>query len=517
MNRGRFLKCAGLCLLIFLALNGNITVVHAMAAWNVLAYSGENYIGVSYKAALLADHIPNTGWMLIFGENMLTHDNYVNQHFVDLMIKGGWASIYNDSLCASGFPPVKRTLPKFTIQFGLDDYQNHHDIAAWSRDPSLFPRMFTNIDSTDPSAPDKIMAEYQVTKGGSLEGREIEVSFVRAELTTLPRNKNYFSAPDNGCKPDSQADIVFRHWIATLEVPSLSVNSSVDFYTNPEDSDYILSGSTLNFMWENPGPNPPSPKDHYKVIVYDPMVETISGQWQKATKFLVDYYTPMKQLPLDSKGQLIGGYRKVTYNGFPAIEASFGYGYTDYVTDGDPTNYEPTDATKGIIDLSTPPSTMTVSYSIQGDGLPSAPPVFNYVLSGVSEKYRTYSLTATPTTIDVDSGSSWSVTPNPLIGSTSTQQWYADPSTLTGTASSTTIVFKFYNQYYLTMITKGPGTVSPITGWFNAGSKVTIIATPDVGSTFKSWKGAGKGSYTGTKTSATITMNAAIKETATFI
>jgi len=488
-----------------------------MAADNALAPSGENYIGVSYKAALLADQLSNTGWMLIFGGSGFTTNGEYEPHFIDLMIKGGWASIYNDSLCASGFPQVKRTLPKFTIQFGLSDYQNHHDIAAWSRDPSLFPRMFTNIDSKNPAAPDKIMAEYQVTKGGSLEGREIEVSFVRAELTTLPRNKNYFSAPDNGCKPDSQADIVFRHWIATLQVLSLGVSSSVDFYTNPADAEYILGTNTLNFMWENPGPNPPSPKDKYKVIIYDPQVETTTGEWRSATTFLVDYRTPLNQLPLDSEGQLIGGYRKVMYNGFPAIETSFGYGYTDYVTDGDPTNYEPTDATKGIIDLSTPPSTMTVCYSIQGGGSPSAPPVFNYVLSGVSEKYRTYSLTTTPTTIDVDSGSSWSVTPNPLTGSTSTQQWYADPSTLTGTASSTAIVFKFYHQYYLTMITKGPGTVSPAAGWYNAGSKVTILATPNAGSAFKSWKGAGKGSYTGTKTSATITMNAAIKETATFI
>jgi hypothetical protein len=212
--------------------------------------------------------------------------------------------------------------------------------------------MFTNIDSTDPKAPDKIMAEYQVDRGGTLEGREIEVSFVRADLTRLPQDQNYFMAPDNGCKPNSQLDILYRHWIATLTVPSLGVNGVVDFYANAEDGDKILGTNTLNFMWESPGPNPPAvDTDRFKVIIFDPQVQTTSGEWKRATKFLVDYRTPLKELPLNAKGQLVGGYRKANYKGQPAIEASFGYGYTDYVTDGDPTSPEATEDTKGVIDL----------------------------------------------------------------------------------------------------------------------------------------------------------------------
>ena len=339
-------------ILVLMVLSTSLAPVHAMAADMALAPTGENYIGVRYKAALLEDQVSNTGWMLIFGGSGFTKGGEYEPHFIDLMIHSGGAGVYDDGLCAAGFPQYKQILSGFSVQFGLSDYQNHHDIAAWSHNPALFPRMFTNIDSTDPKAPDKIMAEYQATKAGSLEGREIEVSFVRAELTRLPRDKNFFTSPDNGCKPYSQADIVYRRWVATLAVPSLGISSSVDFYINADHGDYILGTNTLNFMWESPGPNPPSPNDKYKVIIYDPEVQTASGEWKKGTKFLVDYRTPRAELPLNDKGQLIGGYRKVSYKGQPAIEASFGYGYTDYVTDGDPTNYEPSDATKGAIDLS---------------------------------------------------------------------------------------------------------------------------------------------------------------------
>jgi uncharacterized repeat protein (TIGR02543 family) len=60
------------------------------------------------------------------------------------------------------------------------------------------------------------------------------------------------------------------------------------------------------------------------------------------------------------------------------------------------------------------------------------------------------------------------------------------------------------------------GSATPSSGWHNAGQTVTIKATAKSGHTFKSWTGSGTGSYTGTKNPATITMNAAITETATF-
>jgi hypothetical protein len=156
--------------------------------------------------------------------------------------------------------------------------------------------------------------------------------------------------------------------------------------------------------------------------------------------------------------------------------------------------------------------TMTVSYSIVGGGTPTAP-VFHYVLHGVS---KSLTLKKTSKSISVDAGSAWYVAPNPLTGSTSTQQWYADPSTLTGTASTLPIVFTFQRQYYLTMQVNGAGSVSPNSDWENAGQTVTITATPTPGHTFTSWTGTGKGHYKGTSNPATVTMNSAITETANF-
>jgi len=158
-----------------------------------------------------------------------------------------------------------------------------------------------------------------------------------------------------------------------------------------------------------------------------------------------------------------------------------------------------------------PAVTMTVSYSVAGGGNPT-PPVLRYVLKGVS---KTLTLTKTAKAVTVDSGSAWSVTSNPLGGSSSSQQWYSSQP-LTGTASATTVVFAFQHQYYLTMKVSGPGSVTPSNGWRNASQKVTIKATPNVGHKFKSWMGTGMGGFTGTTATATVTLNSAITETANF-
>jgi hypothetical protein len=154
---------------------------------------------------------------------------------------------------------------------------------------------------------------------------------------------------------------------------------------------------------------------------------------------------------------------------------------------------------------------MTVSYSVVGGGSPTAP-VFKYVSNGVS---KSLTLSKTGKAVSVDAGSTWSVSPNPLGGSSSSQQWYSTQA-LTGTASVTTIIFSFQHQYYLTIKVSGPGSVTVSSGWCNAGQSVTIKATPKSGHKFNSWTGTGSGSYTGTSASHTITMNAAITETATF-
>jgi hypothetical protein len=155
--------------------------------------------------------------------------------------------------------------------------------------------------------------------------------------------------------------------------------------------------------------------------------------------------------------------------------------------------------------------TMAVSYAVAGGGSPSRP-TFNYRFKGAQ---KSLTLTKSPQAVTVDAGTIWSVSPNPLGGSSSSQRWYSS-HTLMGTASSTTIVFSFQHQYYLTMKTTGPGTVTPSCGWYNSGAKVRMTATSNATYKFESWTGTGSGSYTGTKNPATVTMNSAITETATF-
>jgi hypothetical protein len=158
-------------------------------------------------------------------------------------------------------------------------------------------------------------------------------------------------------------------------------------------------------------------------------------------------------------------------------------------------------------------TTMSVSYSIVGGGTPTAP-VFNYVLNGAA---KSLTLSQASTSVSVDPGTTWSITANPLSSSSSTQRWYSNEP-LTGTASSVTLVFSFYRQFYLTMqvSSSAAGSVAPGSGWYNVGQTVTINPTAKTGHGFQSWTGTGTGSYTGTSVSATITMNSAITETAKF-
>jgi hypothetical protein len=77
----------------------------------------------------------------------------------------------------------------------------------------------------------------------------------------------------------------------------------------------------------------------------------------------------------------------------------------------------------------------------------------------------------------------------------------------------------YKTQYYLTMQANPTygGTVSPGSGWRDAGTQVQISATPASGYAFASWTGSGSGSYTGTANPATTTMNGPVTETANFI
>jgi len=72
-------------------------------------------------------------------------------------------------------------------------------------------------------------------------------------------------------------------------------------------------------------------------------------------------------------------------------------------------------------------------------------------------------------------------------------------------------------QYYLTVEDGVGGSVTSSSGWFDAGSEVTISSTPDSGFTFSSWIGSGSGSYSGSNNSHTVTLNGPITEKPVFL
>jgi len=82
--------------------------------------------------------------------------------------------------------------------------------------------------------------------------------------------------------------------------------------------------------------------------------------------------------------------------------------------------------------------------------------------------------------------------------------------------TNATYTANFRTQYYLTMSHGTGGTVSPASGWRNSGAAVSISAKPATGYSFTNWTGTRTGSYSGTNSSASITMGGPITETGTF-
>ncbi|MDE1869985.1 MAG: hypothetical protein KGH71_03300, partial [Candidatus Micrarchaeota archaeon] len=89
--------------------------------------------------------------------------------------------------------------------------------------------------------------------------------------------------------------------------------------------------------------------------------------------------------------------------------------------------------------------------------------------------------------------------------------------TISGVANCT-LNGNYITQYFLTTSASPAvgGTVSPVSGWYNAGNSATLGETPSAGYLFNGWTGTGTGSYTGASTSPSITLNNPITETGSF-
>ena len=83
-------------------------------------------------------------------------------------------------------------------------------------------------------------------------------------------------------------------------------------------------------------------------------------------------------------------------------------------------------------------------------------------------------------------------------------------------SSNTTFAANFNLQYYLTMTAGAGGNVLPASLWTNSGAAVTISALASNTFGFAAWNGNGSASYSGTNSTAAITMNGPVSESASF-
>ena len=92
----------------------------------------------------------------------------------------------------------------------------------------------------------------------------------------------------------------------------------------------------------------------------------------------------------------------------------------------------------------------------------------------------------------------------------------AQNQTITTPNSGTTYTANFATQYDLTVGAGPGGTVGSSSGWYGSGVVVPISAAPNFGYSFSGWTGSGWGSYSGSSSSASATMNGPVFETANF-
>jgi hypothetical protein len=165
--------------------------------------------------------------------------------------------------------------------------------------------------------------------------------------------------------------------------------------------------------------------------------------------------------------------------------------------------------------------TATVTFSASGLGSDAEGTVLNVDGTG-------YAYGDLPKSFTWDVGSQHSFAWALAVGSTTSGKAYVWVSTsglstrrhdtITVPSGGGSVVATYKVQYYLTMQTSpsGAGSVSPSSGWYDAGSSVQISATANSGCQFSRWSGSGSGSYSGTNNPASVTMNGPITETAYF-
>ena len=156
---------------------------------------------------------------------------------------------------------------------------------------------------------------------------------------------------------------------------------------------------------------------------------------------------------------------------------------------------------------------ISAGFSLSNEGSPSVGPTFMSSSLGSSSSS---SLSTTPSIFWVDAGSSYSFSNNVTIPP---QGRLITNSSNNGIATSPqTLNPVFTLQYFVTIQSEvqSGGTVSPSSGWINAGSSMTISSSATPGWKFEMWNGSGEGSYTGSANTTTLTVQSPIVENGIF-
>ena len=158
-------------------------------------------------------------------------------------------------------------------------------------------------------------------------------------------------------------------------------------------------------------------------------------------------------------------------------------------------------------------SLVSLSYSILGNSTGFVPPQVNWTSFGlpnssVLNSYRSAwmdygSVYSFPNVIDGKIGERWIATSEPNV-----------------TISSQLSVSTMYQTQYLVNIVQpreGGGTIlSAPSGWYDQSQNIALMSEGDPGWKLGAWSGTGAGSYSGNSSSATLTVDAPILETALY-
>ena len=156
---------------------------------------------------------------------------------------------------------------------------------------------------------------------------------------------------------------------------------------------------------------------------------------------------------------------------------------------------------------------ISAEFSVSNGGTPTVGPTFTYLSFG---KTNSSSLTTAPTSFWIDAGSTYSFASN--VTKSLQERWVTNSSNSGTVTSSLTLDPMFTHQYYVTMqpAVQSAGTVNPQSEWVNGGSSLTISNSANPGWKFEMWNGTGPGSYTGSSSTTTVTIEGPIVESGIF-